>query len=182
MKTRRLSVLALMLAGAAVPAFAAQKRVSPHETVSAVVDRNRVTVTYGRPYTKDPKTGEARKVWGGVVPFGQVWRMGADEATLLVTERPIMIGDLAVPAGAYSLYMLPAEDGPAKLIVNKQIGQWGTSYKEAMDVGRVDMKKGAAEPAAEQFTMDVAKVAGGGGMLTATWGDVAYSVPFTVKK
>src|SRR6187401_1232758 len=77
---------------------------SPHETTSAVVDGNRVTVTYGRPFTKHPKTGEVRKIWGGLVPYGKAWRMGSDEATLLITQEPIEIGGVAVPAGAYTLY------------------------------------------------------------------------------
>src|SRR5690349_6541655 len=62
---------------------------SPHETTSAVIgDRktgDRVTITYGRPYTKDPKTGEPRKIWGGLVKWDEPYRLGADEATLLLT-------------------------------------------------------------------------------------------------
>src|SRR5262245_44719844 len=60
---------------------------SPHETTSAVIDGNRVTVTYGRPFTKHPKSGEVRKIWGGLVPYGKAWRMGSDEATLLITQQ-----------------------------------------------------------------------------------------------
>ena len=186
MRTRRIVWSALLAAvvGAGVvgTAVAAEhKRASPHETVSGVVAGGRVTVVYGRPYTKDPRTGEARKIWGGVVAFDQVWRMGADEATLLVTERPLTMGELTVPAGAYTLYMLPAADGSAKLIVNKQLGQWGTVYKPEMDLGRVEMKKAPADPAVDQFTVSVAKD-GKGGVLTAAWGEVSYAVPFTVAK
>ena len=76
----------------ALPVMAQQKRLSPHETISAVIDGNRVTITYGRPYTKNPRTGEVRKIWGGLVPYGKVWRTGADEATLLITQKPMMIG------------------------------------------------------------------------------------------
>ena len=181
MKMRRSVVSALALAAVVVPALAAQKRVSPHETTGGVIGGDRVTVVYGRPYTKDPKSGQPRKVWGGVVAFDEVWRMGADEATMLVTEKPLMIGDAAVPAGAYTLYMLPAADGSAKLIINKQLGQWGTIYKQDMDLARVDMKKDAADPAVDQFTMAVARD-GQGGVLKATWDAVSYSVPLTVKK
>ena len=102
-------VTALVLS--ALPLMAQQKRVSPHETVSTVIDKNRVTITYGRPYTKDPKTGEAREIWGSLVPYGKVWRTGADEATILITQKAIMFGDTAVPAGAYTLWTLPNEDG-----------------------------------------------------------------------
>ncbi len=82
----------------ALPVMAQQNRVastggnSPHETASRVIDGNRVTVTYGRPFTKSPRTGEVRKIWGGLVPYGEPWRMGADEATLLITQQPIVMG------------------------------------------------------------------------------------------
>ena len=181
--TLRRSVSCALAVTAVVAASlaAAPKRVSPHDTISGTIGGSRVTVVYGRPYTKDPKTGEPRKVWGGVVPFGKVWRMGADEATMLVTEKPLVAGDVTIPAGAYTLYMLPAEDGSAKLIVSKQLGQWGTVYKEDMDLARIDLKKDAADPAVDQFTMAIAKD-GKGGVLKATWDTVAYSLPFTVKK
>ena len=72
------------------PLMAQQKRISPHETISKVIDGNRVTIVYGRPYTKDPTTGQNRKIWGELVPYGEVWRTGADEATLLITQKPIL--------------------------------------------------------------------------------------------
>src|SRR5580692_11057439 len=112
----------------ASPLMAQQKRVSPHDTISTVIEGNRVMIVYGRPYTKDPHSGEARKIWGGLVPYGKVWRTGSDESTLLITQKPIVMGGTTIPAGAYSLYSMPMEDGTAKLIVNKQIGQWGTQY------------------------------------------------------
>jgi hypothetical protein len=171
------------------PVMAQQKRVSPHETASSVVDGNRVTVVYGRPYTKDPKTGEPRKIWGGLVPFGKVWRTGADEATLLITQQDLQIGDATVPAGAYSLWTLPNEDGTAKLIINKQIGQWGQDYKdmknvydEAKDLARVDLKKEPLEKPVDQFTMSVGKNSSGGGIIKLMWEDTQYSVPYSVKK
>jgi hypothetical protein len=172
----------------ALPAMAQQKRVSPHETVGGVIDGNRVTIVYGRPYTKDPKTGEPRKIWGGLVPFGKVWRTGADEATLLITQKDLQFGDTTIPAGAYSLWTIPDEDG-GKLIINKQIGQWGQDYKdmknvydEANDVARVDLKKEPLEKPNDQFTMAVAKNTGGGGIIKLMWEDTQYTVPFTVKK
>src|SRR6516162_4322083 len=98
---------------------------SPHETTSAVIDGNRVTITYGRPYTKSPKTGEVRKIWGGLVPYGQPWRMGADEATLLITQKPIELGGKTIPAGAYTLYMVPNESGASQLAISTRLGGWG---------------------------------------------------------
>ncbi len=171
------------------PLMAQQKRVSPHETTGAVIDGNRVTVVYGRPYTKDPKTGETRKIWGGLVPYGKIWRTGADEATLLITQKPIVLGETTIPAGAFTLWTLPNEDGTAKLVINRQIGQWGVSprdpkqaYDEALDVARIDLKKDVLDKTVDQFTITVEKNPSGGGALKMMWESAQFSVPFTVKK
>ena len=167
------------------PLMAQQKRISPHETVSKVIDGNRVMIVYGRPYTKDPDTGQNRKIWGDLVPFGEVWRTGADEATLLITQKPIIIGGATIPAGAYTLRTLPNEDGTAKLIVNKKIGQWGIgpgSYDEEQDLVRIDLKKEALEAPVDQFTIAISKNPSGGGVLSLMWESTAFSTPFTVQK
>ena len=163
---------------AAMPLMAQRQRLSPHETTGAVVDGSRVTIVYGRPYTKDPHSDKMRKIWGGLVPYGEVWRTGADEATLLITEKPIVMGGTTIPAGAYTLYTLPAKDGSAKLIINKQIGQWGTQYDEKQDLARVDLKKEALDKPVDQFTMAVTR----NGELKMMWENTQYSVPITVQK
>jgi hypothetical protein len=177
--------LSLLLCLAMVGAFSAtaqQKRTSPHETTGAVIDGNRVTIVYGRPYTKSPKTGEVRKIWGGLVPYGKVWRTGADEATLLITQKPIVLGETTVPAGAYTLFTLPEENGASKLIINKQVGQWGLQYDASQDLTRVDLKKETLDPPVDQFTMAVAKNPAGGGVIKLMWESTQFSVPFTVQK
>lgn len=165
----------------ALPGMAQRKRVSPHETISGDIDGAKITVVYGRPYTKNPKTGEPRKIWGTVVPYGKVWRTGADEATILTTDQTLKFGDTEVPPGKYSLYTLPSEDGTAKLIINKQTGQWGTEYDESKDLARVDMKKGATDSPVDQFTMSIDR-GPGGGTLKLSWENTQYLVPFSVKK
>ncbi len=182
MKTIKNCFVVAALILSTLPLQAQHQRVSPHETTSAVIDGNRVTITYGRPLTKDPKSGEARKIWGSLVPFGKVWRTGADEATLLITQKPLVIGDTTVPAGTYTLFTLPAEDGTAKLIINKQIGQWGTQYDEKQDLARVDLKKDSAPAPVHQFTMSVGKNPAGGGVLKLLWEDTQYSLNFSVQK
>jgi hypothetical protein len=167
------------------PLMAQQKRISPHETVSKVIDKNRVTIVYGRPYTKDPKTGQDRKIWGELIPYGEVWRTGADEATLLITQKPILIGETTIPAGAYTLWTLPNEDGSAKLIINKQIGQWGIgpgSYDQEQDLVRIDLQKETLDAPVAQFTMAISKNPAGGGDLKMTWESTGFSIPFTVQK
>ncbi len=167
-----------------LPAVAQEPRISPHETVSAVIHGDRVTVVYGRPYTKDPKTGEPRKVWGGVVPYGQVWRTGADEATLLITQAPLAFGGTTIPAGAYTLWIVPNADGSAKLMVNKQIGQWGIgpgSYDAAQDAVRIDLKKETLTTPVDQFTISVGSTPAGG-VLKLAWEKTSFSTTFTVQK
>jgi hypothetical protein len=190
MKTLRcMLILFAAVIACALPTAAQQKRISPHETVSAAVEGNRVTIVYGRPYTKDPKSGEPRKIWGGLLPFDKVWRTGADEATLLITQKPIVLGGLSVPAGAYTLWTLPSADGKAKLIVNKQIGQWGENnrdpkqvYDPTLDLGRIDLKKEASEHPVDQFTISVGQDSSGGGVLKLAWENTQYSTTFKVKK
>jgi hypothetical protein len=167
------------------PLMAQQKRISPHETISKVIDGNRVIIVYGRPYTKDPTTGQDRKIWGGLVPYGEIWRTGADEATLLITQKPIMIGETTIPAGAYTLRTVPNEDGTAKLIINKQIGQWGIgpgSYDKEQDLARTDLTKEVLDTPVDQFTMAIVKNSSGGGILKMMWETTAFSTPFTVPK
>jgi hypothetical protein len=175
---RSLVALSVVLLGA-LPLGA---RTSPHDTISLSVDNNRVTVVYGRPYSKSPKTGEIRKIWGALVPAGAVWRTGADEATLLITQKPITLGGALIPAGAYTLYTFLAADGSAKLIVNKQLGQWGTQYDPALDLVRIDLKKEASTAPVDQFTMTLTKAPAGGGVLALIWENTQYSAPFVVQK
>src|SRR2546425_489622 len=78
-------------------------RLSPHETVDATVDGSDMSIVYGRPYMR------GRTIFGGLVPYGIVWCPGADEATMLATSRALRIGELAVPAGEYTLWILPTD-------------------------------------------------------------------------
>ena len=176
------TIFPLLLAGASLLIAQEKPRVSPHETITATIDGNEIKVVYGRPYTKDPKTGEKRKIWGGLVPFGKPWRTGADEATLLTTQQPLQIAGTTIPAGTYSLFTQPEENGDAKLIINKQTGQWGTKYDEKQDLARVALKKEATANAVDQFTMAIEKNSTGGGTLKLMWENTQYSVAFTVKK
>ena len=176
-----MTVAAILLS--ALPSMAQQKRLSPHETISAFFDHSLVSVVYGRPYTKNPQTGEVRKIWGGLVPYGQVWRTGADESTLLIAQNPIVMGGKTIPAGVYTLFTLPAEDGTAKLIVNKRLGLWGAyAYDEKDDLARVDLKKTALEKPVDQFTMAIENIPSGSGVLKMMWENTEYSVAFTVQK
>ena len=164
---------------------------SPHETINAKIGGQRgpmVMVVYGRPYAKAavnnvPNTGAKRKVWGELVPYGKVWRAGSDEATLFITQQPLTFGTVEVPAGAYTLAMQPEADGTAKLIINKQIGQWGIPYNgEKTELGRIAMKKDAVDKEVEQFTIAIESKGTDTGVLKMIWENTQYSVEFKLKK
>jgi Protein of unknown function (DUF2911) len=169
-------ILALAVTAGLLTAVHAQsQRQSPHESTKATLDGANIVVEYGRPYVK------GRKIMGGVVPYGKVWRTGADEATTLSTDKAIQIGGAAVPAGKYTLYTLPGEND-WQLIVNKQTGQWGTEYDKAQDLGRVPLKKSATSAPVEQLTISIDKNPSGGGVLKLAWENTELSAPITVAK
>ena len=171
-----------LAAQATMPA-APRARTSPHETISARIDGNRVTVVYGRPHSKDPKSGEIRKIWGALVPAGKPWRTGADEATLLITQQALDLGGTTLPAGAYTLYTLLADDGSAQLLINKNLGQWGADpYDAAQEFARVALTKDTLPGQVDQFTMTVEKNPAGGGVLKLLWEATQFSLSFTGKK
>ena len=181
-KIKTTLIIAAVILGA-LPLLAQPKtRVSPQATITADIDGNNLKLVYSRPYSKDPQSGEIRKIWGKLVPYGKIWRTGANEATLFTTTQTIVLGGTEVPAGTYSLYTLPMEDGTAKLIVNKQTGQWGTQYDQKQDLARIDLKKDALDKTVDQFTMAIEPNPAGGGVLKLMWENTQFTVPFTVKK
>ena len=116
---------------------------------------------------------------GELVPYGKVWRTGANAATTFKTETDVMLGDLAVPAGTYTLFTIPGEK-EWTVIVNKQTGQWGTRYDETQDLGRTKMNvKKLTEPL-ETFKIAVKPTAGKNGLLTLAWENTEASVPIVV--
>ena len=154
---------------------------SPHITINAVVDGDSLTLVYGSPGTKNPRSGEPRKIWGKLVPYGKVWRTGADEATLLTTDKPIVLGGTSLAPGTYSLWTLPAEDGSAKLVINKQTGQWGTEYNQRQDLGRVKMNLAQTPALVDSFKIELLSTGGNKGLLKMTWERTEVSVPFVVQ-
>lgn len=145
---------------------------SPRKTATATIGGKNVSIDYGAPSVR------GRKVMGELVPMGQVWRLGANKATHLTAEGDIMIGSLAVPAGTYTLFVLPEATG-WKLIVNKKTGQWGIPYKpeyKDTELGRVDMK--VSKTAALVETMSIAIE---GGMLVVEWENTRAAVALKAK-
>jgi hypothetical protein len=171
------------------PTAAPAGRLSPHETISAYVGGTRrtgtlITITSGRPYSAKGGAGDVRKIWGGLVPWGKADRLGSDEATLLVTPVPLIIGATTIPAGAYTLYIVPSETGVTKLAFSSNIGKWGIPVDETHDVARVDLKKGTVDKRVDQLTLALADVPAtpNSGVLTITWETTQFTLPFAVKK
>ncbi len=153
------------------------KRPSPPGTASvSFPDGKKITVDYSRPKVKDPKTGEVRKIFGALVPFDKVWRTGANEATSFVTDADVMVGEVHVPAGKYTMYSIPGQN-EWTIIINKQTGQWGTNYDEKQDLGRTKVKAGKTSAPVEQFTISFDKPNGKKTNMNMEWENTKVSVP-----
>jgi hypothetical protein len=158
--------IALLLVGlCSFATLSQQPPASPRKTVEATVGGKKVTLDYSAPSVR------GRQIFGALVPYDKVWRLGANKATHLTTEGNLTIGSLAVPAGTYTLYAWPTSGG-MKLIVNKQTGQWGTVYDAAQDLGRVEMTVSKPAAPVEQMALSIE-----GGMLTFQWENVKATAP-----
>jgi len=146
---------------------------SPPDSVRASVAGASIAVRYSRPSMR------GRVIFGNVVPWNQVWRTGANQATVFETSADLVIAGAPVPAGKYSLWTLPSPGG-WKLIVNRNTGQWGTDYDAQYDLARLDMKVEPLRQPVEQFTIAI-EPSGKGGVLKLEWERTRVSVPVTRK-
>lgn len=134
---------------------------------------SRITIDYGQPHAR------GREIFGGLVPYGEVWRVGANWATRLTLDFDVRFGELDVPRGEYTLFMLPREhDG--ELIVSRQTRQWGTDYDASFDFGRTPIDRrpleGTVRSLAVTLEPDLRAEEGAvpSGMLRITWGKAEY--------
>jgi hypothetical protein len=148
-------------------------QMSPPDTTKATIAGANVVVAYSRPLKR------GRVIFGNIVPWNQVWRTGANAATMFTTDRDLVFGTTVVPAGKYTLWTLPTPTG-AKLIFNSETGQWGTDYHSDKDFARVDLTSRQVSPPVDQFVIGVVPQ-GNGGLMRFSWDDREYAVPFTVK-
>ena len=110
----------------------AQEKASPAKTAEGLVNGATITIHYSSPAVK------GRTIWGDLVPFGKVWRAGANEATTFETNKDIKVEGKDLPAGKYSFFIIPGET-QSTFIFNSETGQWGTNYDESKDVLRVQV-------------------------------------------
>lgn len=165
-------VLPFLLAAAALTAQAPKIRESPAASVSQNLGLTKVEISYHRPAVK------GRVIWGGLVPYGQVWRAGANEATTLSFSGPVKVAGHEVPAGTYGFFALPGKDHWT-LILSKNAKQWGAfKYKESEDQLRFEVTPQAA-PMQEwlDYTMELQDQASA--TVTLHWEKLAVSFPIT---
>jgi hypothetical protein len=141
---------------------------SVRDTLKVALRGTTLWIDYGRPARR------GRVIFGELVKWGEVWRLGANAATQLETSRPIVVGGVRVPAGRYSLFMIPERDG-GTLIINRETGQWGTSYRAELDLARVALTTTSAEPT-ERFTIELTPDDGKNATLRLRWADKEYRV------
>jgi hypothetical protein len=161
--------------GAERPRRPAGERRSLRDVMLADVDGVRVSVEYGRPSKR------GREIWGALVPFGRWWTPGADEGTTFTVSGPVHLGDLAIPAGDYSLYTIPRAEG-FELIVNKETGQFHTVYNDEHDLGRVTLVRTASPEPLERLTFVVDRDTAGGASFGLGWDDRIYRAPLRVTR
>lgn len=171
---RKLLSLAASLSLFTTVLLAQSKPASPPAKAEGKIGGKNITVDYSAPSKR------GRVIMGGLVPYGKVWRTGANAATTLRTDAELTIGNLAVPAGTYTLYTIPGAK-EWTLIVNTQTGQWGTQYDPSKDLGRVKMSVKPAKKPVETFVIGVKPSGGKNGALTLTWENTEASVPIAVR-
>lgn len=157
---------------AAEKAGGAMGALSTRDTVTATAGGASLWIDYGRPAKR------GRAVFGGVVPYGEIWRTGANAATQFRTDRALDFAGTLLPAGTYTLWTLPTPGG-WKLIVNSETGQWGTEHKPEKDLFTVPMSLSTLPQVVERFTIGVEPTSEGG-VLNLDWDTTRASVAFKV--
>jgi len=152
----------------------ATKSLSVRDTTRATIGNATFTVDYGRPLAR------GRVLVGGILPYDQVWRTGANAATQFTTSVPITLAGMHLPAGMYTLWTVPHAKG-VELIVNKQTGQWGTGYNRSLDLGKAQMKAEVLATPVEKFTISISPVDARNGTLAMEWGPFRWTAPIVLQ-
>lgn len=145
---------------------------SPHVKTEWVIDGAAISIEYGRPFLKGRPESE-------LMPPGKPWRAGADEATVLTTDKPLKFGTQSLAPGSYTINVEPGSS--AQLIIGKlsKPGQWGVPYNASLEMWRVPMTAGKTNAPVEQVTYTITDTPAGA-TLRLEWGTTSVSVPFTV--
>lgn len=149
-------------------------RLSIPDTAIGTIGAAHFSVSYGRPLAR------GRVLLGDVIDYDRVWRTGANEATHFTTSAPISLAGLEVPAGTYTLWTIPRRDG-AELIVNRQTGQWGTSFDASRNLGVAPLRTETLASAVERFTIRIEHADARRGALVIEWGTFRWTAPIVVR-
>lgn len=151
------------------------KRPSPPASADCSLAAGKtIHIDYSSPRMK------GRKIYGGLVPWGKIWRAGANEATTFVTTADVVVGGKDVPAGPYTLFTIPNED-KWTLIVSKKTGEWGIPYPgEQFELTRADMQVSKLDAPVEDFTISFDN-SGGTCTLRMDWETTRASIAITAK-
>lgn len=166
-----LTVLALTLQDAAAQQ-ALEPRPSPLSLAATKYQDTYAKVIYNRPHKK------GREIFGNLVSYGKVWRLGANEATEITVTQDVKMGGETLPAGTYTLFAIPNPD-KWTIIVNKELGQWGAyRYNDKADVMRFDVPTQKTAETYEPFTIEFEKKNVKSTNLIFKWDDTQVSIPF----
>lgn len=169
-------VLLSLTAGVAIAQMSEDKKpLSPPASAECKFsDGKTVKMDYSSPRMR------GRKIYGGLVPYGQIWRTGANAATTFVTTADVTVGGQSVPAGNYTIFTVP-DTGKWTLVISKKTGEWGTDYPgESNDLVRVPMSVSKTAAPVENFTVGFDQ-AGGKCVLNMDWENTRASVDVTKK-
>jgi hypothetical protein len=150
------------------------KQLSVRDTTRATIGTATFLVDYSRPLAR------GRKLVGGIIPYDQVWRTGANAATQFTTSAPITLAGIRMAAGTYTLWTVPRTNR-IDLIVNKQFGQWGTGYDRTRDLGRAVLATDSLSTPIEKFTISIRPIDARRGTLVMEWGPFQWTAPIVVQ-
>lgn len=166
MKQLLLPAAALLLSVQVATAQIKLPQASPSATVTQTVGTTDITVTYSRP------SARGRAIFGSLIPYGQLWRTGANMATKLTTSTDLTVEGQTLPAGSYAIFSIP-EQSEWTLIFNKNTNQGGTAdYKQDQDALRVKIKAQPAGDKLETFTISFGDLTDSTATLNLMWADV----------
>ncbi|MGB3590859.1 MAG: DUF2911 domain-containing protein [Nonlabens sp.] len=161
--------------GQSAPDFNVEDRLSPLDVVIQRDDNGAAVtrVIYSRPSKR------SREIFGNLVPYKQVWRTGANEATEIEFYKDVKIQDQLIPAGTYSIYTIPYEDSWT-FIINQATTQWGTQYDQDLDVARFQIPTYPSPDTIESFSISLVENAGNKATLFMGWDDTISACEFEI--
>jgi hypothetical protein len=175
MRKTYLLVATMLFACLSYKAYAQVPRIPEASSTQTLIQDfglGKITITYSRPNVKD------RKIFGGINPWGEVWRTGANAATVITFTEKVLIEGNSVPAGSYSLFSIP-EKNEWTIILNKVVKQWGAySYKQSEDFVRFKVKPIRVSEKRETFTMQFANSTTKASDLYLVWDHTAAAIHF----